>query len=97
MQLYSAIDFSSVFVRHCIMNWLALAISLLIILGVLFANKKEMFGVPEFLDRSNTRRDSKSSYAQVTNHAAAPSEGPPPRGEPTGHRVGQWEGHNAPF
>ena len=79
------------------MNWLALAISALIIVGVLFSNQKELFGVPEFLDRTNTRLSSESSYAQVTNHAAAPSGGSPPRGEPTGHRVGQWDSYTAPF
>ena len=97
--LYVPTIFSSVFVRQSIMNWLALAIAVLVIAGVL-SSQKEGFGVPEFIDRrgaKNRRRDSASSYAQVTNHEPAAGPGPAPRGEPTGLRVGQWGAYTAPF
>ena len=78
---------------------MVLVIAVLVIAGVLWS-QKEGFGVPEFIDRrgaKNRRRDSASSYAQVTNHEPAAGPGPAPRGEPTGLRVGQWGAYTAPF
>ena len=80
------------------MNWLAVAIAALIIIGVLVSGQKELFGVAEFLERPANRHQAEgSTYAQQTNHLKAPDSKEAPRGEPTGHRVGQWSGHTALF
>ena len=79
---------------------LALAIAGLIVTGVLLSGSREMFGVPEFLDRTAQIRQETgelSSYAQRTTHLRAPDSRQPPRGQETGHRVGQWWGYNSLF
>ena len=79
---------------------LALAIAALIVAGVLLSGSREMFGVPEFIDRTaQVRRETGelSSYAQQTTHLRAPDSQKPPRGQETGHRVGQWWGYNSLF
>jgi len=79
---------------------LALAIAGLIVAGVLLSGSREGFGVPEFLDRTSQRLQETgelSSYAQKTTHLRASDFHKPPKGEQTGHRVGQWWGYNALF
>jgi len=79
---------------------LALAIVGLIVVGVLFAGSREKFGVPEFLDRTAQKiqvQGELSSYDQKTTNLRASDSHQPPRGEPLGVRVGQWEGYKAPF
>lgn len=80
--------------------WLAFAV--LVVAGILMSSRaREYFGyTPEFVDSTMarvTREGEVSSYAQKTNHLKAPDSHSPPRGSPTGHRVGQFEGHTAPF
>lgn len=58
--------------------------------------RRERFGVPEFLDRTNQDRTVASwhsSYAQKTNNDRAPDRHQPPQGQSTGHRVGLFEAH----
>lgn len=79
---------------------LALAIAGLIVAGVLLSGSRETFGVPEFIDRSaQVRRETGelSSYVQQTTHLRAADSHQPPRGQETGHRVGQWWGYNSLF
>jgi len=79
---------------------LLLAIAGLVVAGVLLAGGREGFGVPEFIDRTSQdlqRRGELSSYAQTTTHLRASDSHKSPKGEQTGHRVGQWWGYNSLF
>lgn len=76
-------------------------LGLLVVAGVLMSGMREKFGyTPEFIDHTMdmvTRQGEVSSYVQRTNQLRAPDSGRPPKGTPTGHRVGQFEAHTAPF
>jgi hypothetical protein len=85
------------FVANCAIYGIFAAAVFIIIFVI---NKRERFGVPEFLDRTMQERTAESwhsSYAQKTNHLASPDAHLPPRGQATGHRVGLFEAHTEMF
>ena len=80
--------------KDILLTYLILGCAALIALWVV--SRREHF-VMEFLDRSNQNRDVaswSSSFAQKTNNSRAPDSHAPAVGQPTGHRVGLFEGHS---
>jgi hypothetical protein len=79
------------------MKYWILALAVLLA-AILFANIREGFGVPEFLDRTqdeNTVAHMGSSYAQTTNHLVPTRNYAPPTGMPTGYRVNLYQAYKS--